>query len=282
MGQNKFPKPIKKASLNNNLSHRSYASKIASPPKYILRAEDLSVGFSGKTVLNKINMDVAEYAVTAIMGPSGCGKSTFIRAINRMHDLDDKATVSGKLYLRKDDLFAASAMEVRRRVGMVFQKPNPFPSMTVAENVLAGYTLNGISLKRHEKEQLVEENLQKAALWSEMKDRLHDRGNFLSGGQQQRLCIARSLAIKVEILLLDEPTSALDPLATLKIENLIQKLKKEITILMVTHNTGQASRISDYTAFIYLGELIEYNKTKKIFTVPKDKRTERYLSGKFG
>lgn len=251
--------------------------------KVALKVENLSVWFSKNHVVKDVNLTMIKNKVIAIMGPSGCGKSTFLRAINRMHDLTETAHVSGKILLEgSQDILGMDAMSVRQRVGMVFQRPNPFPNMTIYQNVISGYILTGKKLKKQEKDQLVEENLKKAALFDEVKDRLHSKGTFLSGGQQQRLCIARSLAMKVEILLLDEPTSALDPIATTKIEDLIEKLKDEITIIVVTHSNSQASRISDYTGFMYLGELIEYDKTKTMFTVPKNKKTEEYLTGKFG
>ena len=216
------------------------------------------------------------------MGPSGCGKTTLIRCINRMHELTGDARVEGSIFLEGTDLNKIDPIEVRRYVGMVFQKPNPFPTMSIYDNVIAGYKLNGIKMKKQKFDEIVEESLNHAALFEEVKDKLYRKGSFLSGGQQQRLCIARALAMKPKLLLLDEPTSALDPIATKKIEDLVELLKKEITIIMVTHNTGQAARISDNTAFLYLGELIEFGDTKQMFSVPKDKRTEEYLIGKFG
>ena len=199
-----------------------------------------------------------------------------------MHELVSDAKVLGKIYLDNDDVYTLNPIIVRRRIGMVFQSPNPFPTMSIYDNVIAGYRLNGIRLSRTERDKIVEESLKKAALWDEVKDALYKRGTFLSGGQQQRLCIARALAMNPKILLLDEPTSALDPKATSRIEELIIELKKSVTIILVTHNIAQASRVSDYTAFLYLGELIEFGPTGKMFTVPEDKRTEEYLTGKFG
>jgi len=199
-----------------------------------------------------------------------------------MHELVPDAKVLGKIYLDNDDVYTLNPIIVRRRIGMVFQSPNPFPTMSIYDNVIAGYRLNGIRLSRTERDKIVEESLKKAALWDEVKDALYKRGTFLSGGQQQRLCIARALAMNPKILLLDEPTSALDPKATSRIEELIIELKKSVTIILVTHNIAQASRVSDYTAFLYLGELIEFGPTGKMFTVPEDKRTEEYLTGKFG
>jgi phosphate transport system ATP-binding protein len=248
----------------------------------VLAVEDFSAYFGEIGVLKDINLSIVGKKATAIMGPSGCGKTTLIRCINRMHELVPNSRVNGKILLNGRNLYGMNPIIVRRQIGMVFQKPNPFPTMSIYENVIAGYILNGIRISKREKDTVVEESLQKAALWEEVKDNLHRKGTFLSGGQQQRLCIARALSMNPEILLLDEPTSALDPKATVHIEELIAELKKQVTILMVTHNIAQAARISDFTAFIYLGELIEYGTTEKMFTVPKDKRTEEYLTGKFG
>jgi phosphate transport system ATP-binding protein len=248
----------------------------------ILKTEDLSAFYGDNRVINSITISFIEKQVTAIMGPSGCGKSTLIRCFNRMHELIPETKVEGKVYLRNEDIYEMEPTAVRRKIGMVFQKPNPFPTMSIYNNVIAGYKLNSMRLKRSDADRIVEESLVNAGLWNEVKDYLHRRGTFLSGGQQQRLCIARTLAMYPEVLLLDEPTSALDPKATLRIEELIVELKKTVTIILVTHNIGQASRVSDFTAFIYLGNLIEMDTTEKIFTVPKDKRTEEYLIGKFG
>ncbi len=248
----------------------------------IIRFENLNAYYGENHVLKNINAFILEKHITAIMGPSGCGKSTLIRTINRMHELIPGARITGKVFLKDQNVYEMDPILVRRKVGMVFQRPNPFPTMSIYENVLAGYILNGIKLKKNEADNIVEDALRKAALWEEVKDRLHKKGTFLSGGQQQRLCIARALAMKPEVILLDEPTSALDPIATSRIEELLVSLKKEITILIVTHNTSQAARISDYTAFMYMGELIEFGKTTELFTVPKDPRTEQYLLGKFG
>ena len=248
----------------------------------ILAVEEFCAYFGELGVLKEINLSIVKNKATAIMGPSGCGKTTLIRCINRMHELIPRSRVSGKILLNGKNLYDMNPIIVRRQIGMVFQRPNPFPTMSIYDNVIAGYLLNGMRVSKREKDTIVEESLQKAALWEEVKDNLHRKGTFLSGGQQQRLCIARALAMNPEILLLDEPTSALDPRATTHIEELIAELKKEVTVLMVTHNIAQAARISDFTAFIYLGELIEYGTTEKMFTVPKDKRTEEYLTGKFG
>jgi phosphate transport system ATP-binding protein len=243
----------------------------------------LSVWFGAHRALDDVSMQVRPKAVTAIIGPSGCGKSTFLRSLNRMHDLVSGARVEGRIELFGEDLYARNIDPtlVRRRVGMVFQKSNPFPTMSVADNVTVGLKLNGIK-HRAVLHQRLEETLRMAALWDEVKDRLHANALSLSGGQQQRLCIARALAIEPEVLLMDEPASALDPLATAKIEELILELKKQFTIVIVTHNMQQAARISDVTAFFYLGKLIEIDQTHKIFTNPSIKQTEDYVTGRFG
>ena len=248
----------------------------------ILKVDDFSAYFGDNQILKNINLETGSNLVTALMGPSGCGKTTLIRCVNRMHELIPSAKVTGKMYLKDDDVYAMEPIVLRRKIGMVFQKPNPFPMMSIYDNVIAGYKLNGIRLKKNEFDTIVERSLKGAALWDEVKDSLHRKGTFLSGGQQQRLCIARALAMNPEILLLDEPTSALDPKSTAAIEELIVELKKTVTMLLVTHNIAQAARVSDFTAFIYLGELVEFGPTEKMFTVPKDKRTEEYLTGKFG
>jgi len=248
----------------------------------ILRTENLKVSFGATNVLKGINMDIPEKKVTAFMGPSGCGKTTFLRAINRMHDLTPEAKVEGKIRLHYEDVYKMDAMTLRRRVGMVFQRPNPFPTMSILENVIAGFTLNGIKLKGKEKEEIVEDALKKVALWEEVKDKLNVRSTSLSGGQQQRLCLARTVAMKPEVILLDEPTSALDPLSTAKIEDLMYELKGNYTLVIVTHNMQQAARISDVTAFFYLGELLEFDDTKKVFTNPKNEKTQNYITGRFG
>ncbi len=248
----------------------------------ILIVENLYAGYGADWILHDVNMNIFENKVTAIMGPSGCGKSTLIRCINRMHETASNAIIKGKIYLNNENIFRLHPITVRRKVGMVFQRPNPFPSMSIYDNVIAGYILNGIKLKKEEKDNIVEDSLKKAFLWKEVKDTLHKKGTFLSGGQQQRLCIARSLAMKPDVLLLDEPTSALDPKATTKIEQLIVELKKTVTLVLVTHNIGQAARVSDYTAFLYMGKLIEFGHTDSIFTAPENEKTEEYLTGKFG
>ena len=248
----------------------------------VLSIEHFSAGFDSNQVLKDINLSIPRNKITAVMGPSGCGKTTLIRCVNRMHELIPSANVSGKILLDNENVFDMDPIIVRRKIGMVFQRPNPFPTMSIYDNVIAGYNLNGIRISKGDKDRIVEESLKKAALWDEVKDALHRKGTFLSGGQQQRLCIARALAMNPEIILLDEPTSALDPKSTAHIEELVVHLKDAVTIIQVTHNIPHAARISDFTAFIYLGELVEFGPTEKLFTVPKDKRTEEYLTGKFG
>ena len=248
----------------------------------ILKIKNLNVFYNEKQVLKDVNLSFAKNTVTAIMGPSGCGKTTLIRSINRMHEFTNGARTQGVITLNGEDIYKIDPIIVRRKIGMVFQRPNPFPTMSIYDNVIAGYKLNGIKLKKEEKNNIVEESLSKAALWDEVKDDIHKKAAFLSGGQQQRLCIARALAMKPEVLLFDEPTSALDPKATDRIEFLINELKEYVTIVLVTHNLSQAARVSDYAVFLYLGELIEFGKTKTLFTNPKDKKTEEYLNGKFG
>ena len=250
--------------------------------KHILEIDRLNVSIGDDKIIRDISMAFSRKKVTAIMGPSGCGKTTLVRCINRMHELIPNTVVTGSIALYRKNIYEMNPIMVRREIGMVFQRPNPFPTMSIYDNVIAGYLLNGIKLTRSEKDTLVESSLSKAGLWNEVKDALHRRGAFLSGGQQQRLCIARALAMKPRVLLLDEPTSALDPKSTAHIEDLISELKETVTIIMVTHNIGQASRVSDFTAFLYMGELVEYSTTEKLFTVPDDKRTEEYLSRKFG
>lgn len=248
----------------------------------IISIRDLSVFYNKSQILRSISMNIPENRIVAILGPSGCGKSTLLRSMNRMNDFLESSTISGDILLHEQSIFTIDPTILRRKLGMVFQHPSPFPMMTIYQNVIAGYTLNSIRLSKQQAEDIVQSSLEQAALWDEVKDKLHQQGSFLSGGQQQRLCIARALAMNPEVLLLDEPTSALDPKATSMIESLLISLKKSVTIVLVTHNIAQAGRVSDYTAFINLGELIEYDTTKKIFTLPKDKKTEQYLTGKFG
>ena len=248
----------------------------------ILSVRDLTVSYDHVPAVKNVSVDFKKNSVTAIMGPSGCGKSTLLRAFNRMHELYENIQQTGNIFMSDIDIMKMPTIKVRRRMGMVFQRPNPFPTMSIYDNVISGYKLNGIRLKKSQKDEIVERSLRDVTLWDEVKDSLFKKGTFLSGGQQQRLCIARALAFNPEIILLDEPTSALDPIATAKIEDLLVKLKEHYTIIMVTHNMSQAARISDYSLFMYLGELIEYDKTKIMFTNPKDRRTEEYLTGKFG
>lgn len=226
-------------------------------------------------------MDIPKNNVVAVMGPSGCGKTTFLRCINRMHELIPGAHAEGEMLLNSENVYQMHPIYVRLKIGMVFQRPNPFPNLSIYDNVIAGYKLNGMKLPREERELKVEQSLTKAALWNEVKDSLHKKGTFLSGGQQQRLCIARAIAMEPEVLLLDEPTSALDPISTSSIEELLHELKKNYTLVIVTHNMQQAARVSDKTAFFYLGELVEYDETKKMFTNPQDKRTQNYITGRF-
>lgn len=247
-----------------------------------LEIRDLSFYYGQKQILKKINLNIFTHKVTAIIGPSGCGKTTLIRMLNRMNDLIPTGRLEGTIFLDKMDINdpKIDVVEIRRKVGMVFQKPNPFPK-SIFDNVSYGLEVNGIK-DRRKKEEIVIQSLKKAAIWDEVKDRLNESALGLSGGQQQRLCIARCLAVAPEVLLFDEPCASLDPISTQKIEELIIDLKKEYTIVIVTHNMQQAARVSDYTAFIYLGELIEFGETERLFTIPKNKMTEAYLTGKFG
>ncbi len=247
-----------------------------------MRSEGLRAFFGDTEVLHGIDLPLAERKVTAIIGPSGCGKSTFIRCLNRMHEVVPGARVSGRVLLENHDIYEKNVdpVRVRRRVGMVFQKPNPFPTMTIRDNVLAGLKLNGA--KTSDPGALVESALRQVALWDEVKDGLDRSGTSLSGGQQQRLCIARALALEPEVLLMDEPCSALDPIATARVEELIHTLRERYTIVIVTHNMQQAARVANFTAFFYLGEVVEHDETNVIFTRPSQKRTEDYITGRFG
>ena len=244
---------------------------------------DLSVWYGEKRAIESVTMDIPSNAVTSIIGPSGCGKSTFLRCLNRMHELVPRTRMDGTVLLLGQDLYSSNVDPaiVRRRIGMVFQKSNPFPTMSIGENVIIGLRLNGVRDQKFLNERL-EKSLRMAALWEEVKDDLHKPGTSLSGGQQQRLCIARALAVEPEVVLMDEPCSALDPIATAKIEELIHELKTHYTIVIVTHNMQQAGRVSDYTAFFYLGKLIEFGPTTTIFTKPNEKKTEDYITGRFG
>ncbi len=248
-----------------------------------IAAEDLCAWFGDKQVLFDINLAIPNRSVTAIIGPSGCGKSTFIRTLNRMHELVPIARMSGRVKLDGKEVYGANIDPVllRRKVGMVFQKPNPFPTMSIRDNVLSGLKLTG-QLDKTRADDIVEDALKGAALWKEVHDRLDAPGASLSGGQQQRLCIARALAVEPEVLLMDEPCSALDPVATAKVEDLIAELRKNYTIIIVTHSMQQAARVSQQTAFFLMGELVEFDDTDTVFTQPSDQRTEDYITGKFG
>ena len=251
--------------------------------KFKMIAENVTISYGDFAAVKNITMKFPEKSVTALIGPSGCGKTTFLRCLNRMHDMTKSAKVEGKVMIDNIDLYDKSIDTIyhRRKVGMVFQKPNPFPTMSIYDNVVAGLKLNGVKDKKI-LDEIVEDSLKMAYLWDEVKDDLKKSAIELSGGQQQRLCIARALAIQPEVLLMDEPASALDPIATQKIEETITELKKEYTIIIVTHNMQQAVRVSDYTGFMYLGDLIEFRETKKLFTDPKNELTAKYVQGQFG
>jgi len=244
---------------------------------------NLDVWYGQKHAVQGITLNVPERTITAIIGPSGCGKSTFLRCLNRMHELVPRSRMTGSILFFGEDLYAAQIdpAVIRRRIGMVFQKSNPFPTMSIAENVTVGLRLNGIRNRAFLRDRM-EQSLRMAALWDEVKDDLGKPGVSLSGGQQQRLCIARAIATQPEVLLMDEPASALDPIATMKVEELIHQLSRDYTIVIVTHNMQQASRVSDKTAFLYLGRLVEFNDTDQLFTRPREKQTEDYISGRFG
>ena len=276
-----------KEELTNDMSSSSpynlKDSMATSPLANKLSIKNLNAWFGKKHALKDINLDVKPKTVTALIGPSGCGKTTLLRCLNRMHEMTSGATVKGQVMIDNVDIYdkKIDPVIIKRRTGMVFQKPNPFPTMSIYDNVAVGLKLNGIKDKKLISV-IVKESLEGAALWEEVKDELYKPGVSLSGGQQQRLCIARALAMQPEVLLMDEPTSALDPIASSKIETLIQNLKRNLAIIVVTHNMQQAARVADNTAFLYLGELIEYNNTKRIFENPSKELTERYISGKFG
>ena len=248
----------------------------------IITVRNMDLFYGQKQALKDINMDIEEHAITALIGPSGCGKSTFLKSLNRMNDLVDGCRITGELKYGDIDMYGkgVDVNELRKEIGMVFQQPNPFP-MSVYDNIAYGPRTHGVK-NHHELDRIVEESLKGAAIWDELKDRLKKSALGLSGGQQQRLCIARALAVKPKVLLMDEPTSALDPISTSKIEDLAMELKEQYTIVIVTHNMQQAARISDYTAFFLLGDLIEFGKTDDMFSNPKEKRTEDYISGRFG
>jgi phosphate transport system ATP-binding protein len=262
---------------------REVGKSVDSTDKYKVIIKNINGWFGNKQALRNVNLNIKEKTVAAFIGPSGCGKTTLIRCLNRMHEMTPGARIEGQVIVDGEDIYDKSVdpVVVKRRVGMVFQKPNPFPTMSIFDNVAAGLKLNGIKDKKLISE-VVEEALKGAALWDEVKDELGKAGMSLSGGQQQRLCIARALALQPEVLLMDEPTSALDPIASSKIEELVRKLKEYVTIIIVTHNMQQAARISDSTAFMYLGEMIEHGPTNQIFKNPEKELTERYISGIFG
>ena len=247
----------------------------------IISVKDLNLWYTNTQALKNINIEIQRNSITALIGPSGCGKSTFLKTLNRMNDLVENCKIDGTVLLDNKDIYKdMDEITLRYRVGMVFQQPNPFPK-SVYDNVAYGPRISGIK-KKSQLDEIVERSLRQAAIWDELKDRLHKSALGLSGGQQQRLCIARTLAVQPEVILMDEPTSALDPISTSKIEDLAMELKKDYTIVMVTHNMQQAVRVSDNTAFFLLGEVIEYNDTEKLFSIPADKRTEDYITGRFG
>jgi phosphate transport system ATP-binding protein len=254
-----------------------------SVPPIILETKKLGAWFGKVHAVKGIDLPVVDKTVTALIGPSGCGKSTFLRCLNRLHEEVPGARIEGEVLLAGENIYAKGIdpVSVRRKIGMVFQKPNPFPALSIFENVAAGLRLAGIT-QRALLQETVERSLHQAALWDEVKDKLKQPGTSLSGGQQQRLCIARALAVSPPVLLMDEPTSALDPISTAKIEELVLELKKDVTVIIVTHNMQQAARISDWTGFFLLGELIEFRETSQMFTNPVDKRTEQYITGRFG
>jgi phosphate transport system ATP-binding protein len=261
----------------------SYRSPSAATERPAFEIENLSLWYGEKKAIDDVSVAIPAKKITAIIGPSGCGKSSLLRSLNRMHELVPNTRVDGKVLFRGDDIYAPQVdpVMIRRRIGMVFQKSNPFPTMSIADNVIAGLRLNGVRNRALLRERL-EQSLRMAALWDEVKEDLHKPGVSLSGGQQQRLCIARAIAVEPEVLLMDEPASALDPIATAKIEELIVELSANYTVVIVTHNMQQAGRCSDFTAFLYLGRLIEFGATTQIFTKPNQKRTEDYITGRFG
>ena len=263
-----------------NITEKKDTAKHVNKTATKISVRNLSAYFGKVQALKNISIEIPEKKVIAIIGPSGCGKSTFLRSLNRMHEVVG-GTITGNISLDGENLMTLDPVYLRRKIGMVFQKPNPFPTMSVSDNVVAGLKLNGFRNKKALKE-IVERSLKHAALWDEVKDNLNDSGANLSGGQQQRLCIARTIAVNPEVILMDEPASALDPISTAKIEELIFELKKDYTIVIVTHNMQQAARVSDFTAFFYMGELVEFSETKKMFVSPEKKQTEDYITGRFG
>jgi phosphate transport system ATP-binding protein len=270
--------------MNDSTDHLKTSAMQNSVPTGIkIQTINLNAWFGTKQALKNINLSIKANAVTAIIGPSGCGKSTFVRCLNRMHELVSGSRSSGQVLLDGQDIYSKEVdpVLIRRRVGMVFQKPNPFPTMSIHDNVAAGLRLSGLK-KGKNLEEVVKRSLEQATLWDEVKDDLKKPGTSISGGQQQRLCIARAIALQPEVILMDEPCSALDPAATAKIEQLIVTLKEDYTVVVVTHNMQQAARVSDFTAFLYVGELIEYGSTRDIFENPKSELTEKYITGRFG
>ena len=265
--------------LEDSLAHSAPGVSAAG-----LDAVNVSAWFGTNKVLERVSLTMPPRTVTALIGPSGCGKSTFLRILNRMHESVPGAKLAGEVRLNGEDIYSPGVRltHTRKRIGMVFQKPNPFPAMSIADNVTAGLKLTGTKVSRSERDDLIERCLTRGGLWNEVKDRLDQPGQALSGGQQQRLCIARALAIRPDILLMDEPASALDPIATQRIEELVYDLKKAYTIVIVTHNMQQAARVSDHTAFFWLGRLVEYDRTDRIFTAPAEKLTEDYVTGRCG
>ena len=249
-----------------------------------LKVVDLSAFYRGQIALRNINLNITANQVTAIIGPSGCGKSTLVRCLNRMHEVQSGNHAEGQVWLEDEDIYATGVdpVQIRRRIGMVFQKATPFPTMSIEDNVTAGLRLNNRRMGRSERDRIVERSLRQSALWDEVREKLREPGISLSGGQQQRLCIARALAVEPEVLLMDEPCSALDPISTARIEELILELKASLTIVLVTHNMQQAARASDYTAFLLNGDLIEFGETNQIFTNPSRRETEEYITGRFG
>jgi phosphate transport system ATP-binding protein len=281
-----YLKSKSKVKKTNNMIHKEAVQEVREFEKeyedIIIECKDLNLWYDDNHALKNIDMLVKKNKITAIIGPSGCGKSTLIRSFNRMNDVIDGCKITGIVEYRGKNIYGSkiSAMKIRKRVGMIFQKPNPFP-MSIHDNIIYGPKIQGIRDGK-KLNKILEESLKLAVLWDEVKDRLKDSALGLSGGQQQRLCIARALAIEPEVILMDEPTSSLDPIATAKIEELMTDLKKKYTVIIVTHNMQQAARISDYTAFMYLGELIEFGKTEQIFENPNEKLTENYITGRFG
>ena len=286
MNKLKIGSDVVAAEPDSNILREQLEGHAPSPEKALprcLEVENLSLSYTrGNKALNSINLYIAKQRVTAFIGPSGCGKSSLLRCFNRLNDLIDDCVIEGTIRLEGEDIYQKSVevAELRRRVGMVFQKPNPFPK-TVYENVAYGLRIQGLRSKR-KLDEIVEESLVAAALWDEVKDRLHDNALSLSGGQQQRLVIARTIAVQPEVLLLDEPASSLDPISTLKIEELISELKESYTIVIVTHNMQQAARVSDYTAFLNMGNMVEFDTTDRLFTNPSEKQTEDYITGRYG